>query len=483
MRELNPTSLAAVINSSDRISPEKNIHSIQLDIKNKLNFNRSDTGNADRLVHFFGDKLKFNKTNDKWYIYNGKAWVIDLTDMIYDFVKETIKKMYGEASLIENSEDRKGLLKHISYTEKYQNQKNLLALAEKDANVRIKIDEFDSRLDLYNCLNGTIKFNDGDYSFYSHSKDDHLTQIVRVEYNSTAKSEKWSDFLNFIFNNDITLIEFIQRAIGYSLTGYTSEDCLFFMFGIGANGKSTFVEIIKMLLGDYFKKANNDLILQNKSEGVRNDIARLNGARFVVLSEIEDGRRLNESLVKDLTGGDTITTRYLYKEYFEFKPQFKLWLYGNHKPIIRGTDEGIKRRIRLIPFEVVIPNDQRQPREKILNDMKKELPGILNWALEGYTKWKANGLGIPDKVKIATAQYFDDMDIISGFIKERCNTSDEIEIKANDLYNAFKQYLNETGENINISQRKLNDSLREKGFSSIRRREGYFWQKLCVNEP
>ena len=199
------------------------------------------------------------------------------------------------------------------------------------------------------------------------------------------------------------------------------------------------------------------------------------------MSEIENGKRLNESLVKDLSGGDTIATRFLFKEYFEFKPQFKLWLYGNHKPTIRGTDEGIKRRIKLIPFEVIIPENKRISREEILTAMKNELSGILNWGLEGFKKWQEIGLNIPSKVKDATNEYFDEMDLVNSFIQDCCIKDEGSEISAKDLYMSFKSYMDEVGESFNLSQIKFNDRVKEKGFVNVRKRDGYKWQGLSLN--
>jgi len=448
----------------------------------KNNFRLSDSGNAERFAFYFGDDIKFCKTNGKWYLWQGNVWEADLTGAIYDFVRKVIQLLYEEASQEVVEEKRKALLKHISYSEKYFNQKNFLALAETNIKTRITIDEFDNRPFLFNCANGTIYFNEKDFSFNKHERENLLTQITNIAYNENALCPNWLEFLQIIFKADLNLIEFIQRAVGYSLTGYTTEDCLFFMYGFGANGKTTFVEILKLLFGDYYKKANYELITFNRNEAVRNDIARLNGARFVVLSEIENGKRLNESLVKDLTGGDTISARFLFKEYFEFKPQFKLWLYGNHKPVIRGTDEGIKRRIKLIPFEVTIPEEKRKPREEILRIMKNESSGILNWALEGYQKWRNTGLSIPDKVKKATSDYFNEMDLVNNFIQDCCYVEEAKEIGAKELYTAFKKYMEESGEPINISSRKFNDRLKEKGFNSIRKRDGYKWQGISLNE-
>ncbi|MBK9402905.1 MAG: hypothetical protein IPN57_00005 [Ignavibacteria bacterium] len=266
-----------------------------------------------------------------------------------------------------------------------------------------------------------------------------IRQIIDLEYISNTECPKFLEFLNTIFGGNISMIDFIQECIGYSLSGFTTEDCLFFLYGTGKNGKSTFAEILKLLFGNYFHKANIELILQQKNNNIRNDIADLKGKRIVITSEIADGRHLAESLVKDFTGGDYITARRLYQDYFTFKPFFKLWVYGNHKPIIRGTDEGIKRRIKLIPFTVTIPSKEVRSRDSIIAEIIPELPGILNWALKGFNKWRENGsLCFPSEVSMATENYLKEMDRVQNFVNERCNVGVNYQMKVKDLYEGYQ---------------------------------------------
>jgi len=204
-------------------------------------------------------------------------------------------------------------------------------------------------------------------------------------------------------------MEFMQRAVGYALTGDVGEQCLFVMWGTGANGKSTFVETLHALLGDYAQKAEMRTLLHRDTDTVRNDLARLRGARLVSAVEIGRGKRLNEELVKELTGGDTITARFLVREYFEFRPEFKLFLAVNHKPQIHGTDEAIWRRVKLVPFNVYIPPEERD--KALGGKLRAELPGILNWALEGCLEWQRGGLREPEEVIAATADYRREQDL------------------------------------------------------------------------
>jgi len=273
------------------------------------------------------------------------------------------------------------------------------------------------------------------------------------------------------------LISFLQRAIGYSLTGDTSEQCLFLLFGVGANGKSTLLNIISFLLGDFAQTATFDtFLLKNQERSINNDIARMQGNRFISAIEAEGERRLSEVLIKQLTGGDTITARFLFAEFFDFKPQFKIWLACNHKPIIKGTDHAIWRRIKLIPFNVTIPEADR---DKYLTEkLQAELPGILAWSVQGCLEWQKEGLKTPDEVKQATNEYQGDMDTIGAFLSECCILTPEVKAKASELYGAYKEWCEAGGEHT-LSQRCFGLRLTEKGLERIKS-SGNYWKGIGI---
>jgi putative DNA primase/helicase len=264
-------------------------------------------------------------------------------------------------------------------------------------------------------MNGTLDLRTGEMG--EHRREDLYTRFVPVEYDPVAECREWLVFLNRVLNGNEELIAFLQRAMGYSLTGSTGEQCLFFLHGSGANGKSTFLEILRALLGDYAVQADFATFLENRNDGPRNDIARLFGARVVTSSEVGEGKKVNESLVKSLTGTDRVAARFLYAEAFEFLPTFKLWLAANHKPVIRGTDTAIWRRIRLVPFTVEIPEGERDP--ELPNRLRAELPGILAWAVQGCLLWLESGLGVPDQVRAATDAYRRESDILGAFNRRK----------------------------------------------------------------
>ena len=315
---------------------------------------------------------------------------------------------------------------------------------------------------LLNCPNGTLDLQTG--RLLKHDRADLLTKRIEVKYDSNAECPRWLAFLNRIMDGDQELILFLQRAVGYTLTGGVAEQCLFFMLGTGRNGKSTFIETLLALLGDYGQKAPTEMLMfKGNGGGIPNDLARLPGARLVVAAEVEQGRRLAESTVKDLTGGDTITARFLRQEFFDFTPTHKVWMYGNHKPVIKGTDEGIWRRIHLIPFAVQIPVSEQDPNLKA--KLAEELPGILAWAVRGCLDWQKHGLSVPESVKEATADYRAEMDVVSAFIEECCTTGQNHYAKWKELYAAYTDWCNVNGERAE-SGKRFGNTLTERGYKA-----------------
>ena len=267
------------------------------------------------------------------------------------------------------------------------------------------------------------------------------------------------------------LIQFLQRAVGYALTAQTIEQVLFFLYGTGANGKSTFLETVKAVLGDYAQQMPTDTLMSKDKSSIPNDIARLKGARFVAAMETEEGKRLSEVQVKQLTGGDTLSARFMRAEFFDFTPTHKLFVGTNHKPLIRGTDYAIWRRIRLIPFIVTIPPEERDKNLPI--KLRDELSGILAWAVRGCLDWQENGLGEPDAVKGATESYRKDMDILSEFLDERCALGTGLKVKAGDLYAAYKNWSEASGE-YPVSQTRFGTQMVERGFEK-KKSDGIIW--------
>jgi putative DNA primase/helicase len=267
----------------------------------------------------------------------------------------------------------------------------------------------------------------------------------------------------------------LQRAIGYTLSGSTTEQVLFLLWGSGANGKTVTLETVRALLGEYGQQTPAETFLERR-ETIPNDVARLRGARFVAAVETPEGRRLNETMVKRLVGGDTMAARFMRGEWFEFSPSFKAWIGTNHKPVIRGTDEAIWRRIRLLPFTVTIPEAERDG--ELAAKLLAELPGILRWALEGCLAWQADGLGAPPAVEAATADYRRSMDVLGDFFDDVCVLHPDAKAKAGDLYAAFVGWCDRNGERERLTKQAFGRRLTERGFQSKRDGRARWWLGL-----
>jgi putative DNA primase/helicase len=246
-------------------------------------------------------------------------------------------------------------------------------------------------------------------------------------------------FIDTVTGGDKQLAVYLQRVVGYSLTGLTTEQCLFFLHGDGANGKSTFLNVVNELLGSNLaRQTPSETLMAKKNAGPSNDIARLQNVRVVIANEIEDGSLLAESLVKQMTGGDVMTGRFLYREFVDFKPKFKLFIAGNHKPTIRGRDNGIWRRIRLIPFTVTIPPAHRD--KHLQGKLRAELPGILNWAIKGCRAWQKTGLAQPQIVTDAVDSYRIEMDLLAAWIDARCLVGPQHACKVREIYGNYSSW-------------------------------------------
>ncbi len=422
-------------------------------------FNLTDLGNAERLIHRHGRDVRYCHAWKSWLIWDGQRWILDKSARIKQLGKDVVRSIYAETKQASDSTERRDIANHAMKSESNRSLTAIVSLAESE--VPISPDQLDQDPWLFNCLNGTLDLRTG--RLQAHRRKDYITKIAPVAYNPDAPHPVWNAFLERVLDGDQELITFMQRAIGYSLTGITDEQCLFILHGFGANGKTTFLQAISEVMAEYAMQTPTETLLVKSKGAISNDVARLKGARFVTASEAEAEQRLAENLIKQMTGGDTISARFLHQEFFDFKPTHKLFLGTNHKPVIKGTDHAIWRRIRLIPFEVTISEAERDPKmtEKLLT----ETEGILAWAVEGCRQWYTEGLGIPPAVKKATEGYRSEMDMIAQFVEERCQVEEKLTITSHDLYQAFKDWCEQNGEQP-VSKKLINLRLKEIGFKA-----------------
>lgn len=437
-------------------------------------FNNTDLGNAKRLVQVQGKDMRFCHPWGTWMVWDGKRWSNDDTGAAERKAKDTIMSLYDIASKSEDFTIRESLTKHALKSESAARISSMLSLTRSEPGIPVLPDDIDRDPWLFNCANGTLNLKTGQLE--PHNRANFITKTSSIEYDPKAPYLKWQEFLYTIMDGNRELVQFLKRAIGYSMTARTTEHVIFFLYGNGANGKSTFIEAIRSVLGDYSQQMPTDsLMAKDRGNGIPNDIARLKGARFVACSETEEGRRLSEVQVKQLTGGDTISARFLHGEFFDFRPTHKLFVTTNHKPIIRGTDDGIWRRIRLVPFAVTIPEANRDPL--LLQKLREESAGILAWAVQGCLEWQKNGLGLPSEVKQATDEYRREMDALGDFLKDCCEEISMYTVPASDLYKAYQDWC-ESGGEFCYSQRKFGAALTERGFDRKRYGAGMIYNGL-----
>lgn len=435
-----------------------------------------DTGNADRFIDRYGNLYKYSYIANKFYIYDGMKWKVDDKGSIRKLIDEMIESIKNEKVLhgddVTEEEAREVFQKYYKKTRGTQAKKNIMneLMHRRPATP----DEFDKDDMLLNVANGYIDLTSRE--LYKHDINKMFSQITNTDYTEKMQPAVWLDFLNDIFAGDKAVIRYIQKALGYSLTGSTREQIMFILFGKGRNGKSIFVEVISEILGDYSNNMQAKSLMVKKNDNINTDIARLSKARFVTSSEPNEGFRFDEGLIKQLTGGDKVTARFLYAEEFEYTPKFKIWVSTNHKPIIRGTDDGIWRRLVLIPFDVQIPE------EKVDKDLKykllREAPAILNWMAEGAYMWMQEGLAMPEKLKEASKAYRNEMDVIEQFIEDECKRVDDGKEKANELYELYKQWANNNG-NYKMSNKDFGIKMKEK-FKYKKTNSGMFYFGLKI---
>lgn len=438
-----------------------------------------DTGNAERFVALYGENLRYNYTDKCWMYWDDRAWRYDNCGATARAADKSVEAMSAEGKVYAKDDEENGgdLLKqfnkHIKYSRSHKGKRAFIDEAQHI--VPVTVGELDRHIMAFNAPNGTITLKNG--TLLEHNKSWLITHLSPVEYTDKADHPLWDRFLDDIFCGDAELIHYIQKAVGYSLTGRTDEQCLFFLFGTGRNGKSTFIDVIRNIMGDYAMNVQPEtLMVRNNNGSASSDIARLKGARFVTSVEPNEGMRLNEGLIKQLTGEDWITARKLYGNEFEFKPEFKLWMATNHKPIIRGTDTGIWRRIHMIPFTANIPPEKA---DKQLGDkLCAEYPAILKWAVDGCLMWQREGLGMPKAVLDMVREYRREMDVVTAFIEDRCKIGDNEYERASTLYSEYSAWCDNNNE-YKMSNTKFSIEL-AKRFKKVSKMDGKYFVGLSL---
>jgi P4 family phage/plasmid primase-like protien len=427
----------------------------------------SDYTNALAFVRDHGANLRYCYPWGKWLAWSGTHWDMDNAGQVIRWAKETVKRLARHAEDLDDLSAIGVLLKHVKASLSTPKLKALVENAQSELPLPVLPEDLDCDHWLLNATNGTVDLRTG--VLQPHRREDLLTRCIPVAYDPHASCPTWDRFLARIMDGNTTLIQFLQRAVGYALTGVIREHILLILWGSGRNGKSTFLNTLRTLLGPYAMKAPSELLMVSNTDRHPTERADLLGKRLIAAIETEQGRRLAEVFVKEATGGDPIRARRMREDFWEFEPTHKVFLATNHKPVITGTDTAIWERIRLIPFTVTIP---RQERDTTLpGKLLTELPGILAWAVRGCQEWQNSGLGEPEEVQHATADYKAEMDVVGQFIMECCLTGSNYRVKAAELYEAYTRWSGERADN----QRTWGMALTERGFERKRGTAGSHW--------
>lgn len=416
----------------------------------------SDIYNAKIFHGLWKDKIRWSKDYGGWFIYNGRFWQRDTNDEIKRYAMLTHAHLIKD---LERIKDKK-YFTHLKNSAADNKLNSMLSCAKPFLSALPE--HFDCNDSLFNCLNGTLDLENERFTVCNPS--DLITKSSNVKFEPLAQAPLWDKFLADIFLGNQEIIEFIQDVIGYSLTALTREQCLFIFYGSGRNGKSRFIDTVVNMMGDYAMNCPSSTFIRKQQASIPNDIARLKGARMVTAIENNQNVSFDESMIKQITGEDKITARFLNKEYFDFSPTFKIFFATNHKPNIRGTDIGIWRRIKMIPFKFQITD---ATEDKALGSkLNAELPGILNWALTGHLRWKKRGLVTPPAIKMATEAYKDDEDSVGQFIKDHCTMGEGFHVTVNEFKDRLIGFLG-----WRISQKQISGYMEAHGFKDADNRK------------
>jgi putative DNA primase/helicase len=432
----------------------------------------TDSGNGTRFADQHHQVVRFVPDLGHWLFRRNNKWVIDVAGQRYQRAVETARSIVHEAPDAGHDE-RRAIYRHALHSENADGLERMLRCASRDSRIVVRAAELDSDPWAFGVANGVIDLRTG------LPRPEHPDELITKRSPAWFKgagegAPAWDAFLARVLPSE-QVRGFVQRAVGYSMTGDVGEHALFLPYGGGANGKSTLLEVVRAVLGDYARAAAPGLLMATREGRHEEELAELMGVRFATCVESGQDQAFNEPRLKYLTGGDTISARFLYSRRFEFRPTHKLWLATNHKPRVRGGDDGVWRRIKLIPFLETIPEKERDPRlkEKLLD----EASGILAWAVRGCLLWQRDGLGAPEEVNGATAEYRESEDRIGAFLADACVLAPGARVVASRLFEAYREWAEGAGERA-LSPQAFAEALEARGFDRKRTSIARMWVGL-----
>ena len=438
-------------------------------------YNLTDVGNAQRFRDDHRDDLRYCSDIGGWHVWTGQRWEQDGLGRVMEMAKDTVAGIGVDGIDGLDSKLVKSLRKHANKTESGGHIPTMINFAKSSPPFPVRTDDWDQNHWLLSVKNGTVDLRTGELR--EADQKDLITKCAPVEYDPGAECPLFLKFLDEIMVNRWELVQYLHRAIGYSLSASTQEQCLFFLHGKGSNGKSTLMNIIRYILGDDYSQSIEPALLLDRNNyggGPSPEIARLRGARLVTTAEPNPGKRLDEAFIKGITGGDPLTARFNRQDTFQFTPVLKLWFSANHKPRIIGTDHAIWRRIKLVPF--LAKFEGKQIDRDLEKKLRAEMPGILRWAVEGCVLWQDSGMKEPEEVKLATAEYRGSQDILAPFIDECCTVEGDCDVTIADLYGSYKRWAEDNGEKVH-SKRRFGQMMDERGYAKARGAKGVWMRK------
>ena len=443
-----------------------------------IEFPDSDAGNAERFHAMHGENVRHVAESGQWLLWNGNRWEPDTDGAVVRLFITTMRQLASQSIEIACPLTAQAKSKFALRCTNLDKVKSGLELAKSIEGVTIGVSDLDSDPWLIGTPDGVIDLRQG--LPIKPDRGQMLTKSIGVSHAVDAQCPLWMQFIDTVTGGDTELANYLQAAIGYSLTGLCREQCLFFLHGTGQNGKGVFSETNKAIFGDYAQTAPESLFTRDRNSSATNDVARLAGCRLAIAAELDEGSAFAESRIKALTGGDTITARFLHREFFDFIPSHKFWISGNHKPTVRGTDQGIWRRLRLIPFTVRIPDEKKDPAlaEKLI----AELPGILNWALAGCLQWQRRGLVAPECVRRATDDYRREEDVIGQFLDDCTTETSAARTPTTAVYQAYELWAEREGiqPKFRLSARRLNRRIEEHSHIRTKSHGTWGWVDLAL---
>ncbi len=437
----------------------------------------TDVGNGERFAEQHGGKAKYIHAWKKWIIWNGKYWELDPSGEVERLAKQTASSIYIEASRFSDPKEARAYSDWAHGSQSRFRLSSMLAMAMSEQPIPCDYQTLDSDGWQLNCENGTVNLKTGKLD--KHRPADFITMSTGVEYPSVGQvnAPLWLSFLEDIFEGNQDLIGFVQRLCGVALVGHIYEHILPIAIGTGCNGKSVLCETIRAVLGDYAMAAAQGILIAKRNQQHSTEVADLFRKRLVIVSETDDGAKLNEGLVKTLTGGEAIRARRMREDNWQFDPSHTILLVTNHRPVVKGTDHGIWRRLRIIPFNATIAAEKQD--KQLTEKLRAEHPAILRWMVEGCLAWHRDGLQEPAEVMLATKEYKSDQDTLGVFVDDCCMVGAAYQIKCAALYDAYKIWATSEGETVG-SNRKFKTRMVEKGFET-RKNVTNWYQGITLN--